>query len=319
MKFISTAFRMLAAFAIASVALPGAAQNIKYFTLAAPATLAVTTTTVNVSFTNVENGNSSFNAVSVEALPSNGTTVTITGATAAPGGPGTPVVLASNKIALVGLAPTKKGQTLTVTLTVQISGTACGGGYVDWKGDAWTGSPSSPSTPFVQQNANPRSTLGTSCTFSIESITPATMAKGTSTSGVVRVRNASSSTSNITAVTLTPPSGITTPSTTYGSLNIVPGSFADVAVAPSALCDAGGSGGAWTASSSGFTLTGTVPSTSVTGSCKLAFSGLPSSVVVGQQYTIKVDLLDGGSNKITGFGGSVNLLLSGSGCQLQAT
>lgn len=152
-----------AAIAFVALAVPATAQNVKYFTVGAPASVAVTATTVNVTLKNVDNGNSSFNSLGIKGIVSGGATVSITGATASPGGPGTPVVTGDGYFYLTGLSPVKKGQTITVTLTVTMTTDGCSNGKVAWHGRAFTGSPSSPSTEFQQQNADPETVVNAGC------------------------------------------------------------------------------------------------------------------------------------------------------------
>ena len=78
-------FAILAALAFAALAVPAAAQNVKYFTLGAPTTATVATTSIQVTFKNIETGNSSFNSIGIKGIASGGSTVSITGATASPG------------------------------------------------------------------------------------------------------------------------------------------------------------------------------------------------------------------------------------------
>ncbi len=120
------------ALGLLAIAAPAAAQNVKYFSLAAPATATTATTTIVLDYTNVANGNSTFNSVAVEWTTTGSVSLAVSGATAAPGGPGNFHVLAANKIALTDLAPTKRGDTLRVTLAVTIAGGSCSAGSIQW-------------------------------------------------------------------------------------------------------------------------------------------------------------------------------------------
>ncbi|MCL4761256.1 MAG: hypothetical protein KJ018_05630 [Burkholderiales bacterium] len=310
------------ALGLLAIAAPVAAQNVKYFSLAAPATATTATTTIVLDYTNVANGNSTFNSVAVEWTTTGSVSLAVSGATAAPGGPGNFHVLAANKIALTDLAPTKRGDTLRVTLAVTIAGGSCSAGSIQWKGSAWTGSVSSPSTQFQQQNANPVTTIAAKCEYSV-AIAPASLARGTTANLIATVSNAAASTANVTAITLTPPADITTAATSYSGLNIAPGTSAQIAIAASAPCQlADATNEQWTTAVSGFTRVGTAPTTSVTGSCSLAFTALPTSVATGVASTqdIVVKFLDGAGMPLAGFGGTVFLVVptAGSTCTLPA-
>ncbi|MBK6395479.1 MAG: hypothetical protein IPF73_12950 [Betaproteobacteria bacterium] len=52
--------------AFVALAAPATAQNVKYFTLGAPTSVPVATTTINVTFKNIENGNSTFNSIGIK-------------------------------------------------------------------------------------------------------------------------------------------------------------------------------------------------------------------------------------------------------------
>lgn len=153
------------ALTLAAFAGAAGAQNVKYFDLFAPAgPIAVTTTTIDLTYKNVETGNSTFNAISAEWTTTPGVTLTVTNAKSYPANGGTYYDLPGDKIAVTDLPPTKKNQSITIRLTVQISATTCAGGTITWIGGAWTGSVASPSTAFVQNNANPTTVVsGPSC------------------------------------------------------------------------------------------------------------------------------------------------------------
>jgi hypothetical protein len=136
----------LLSFAVAAFALPAIAGN-KSFVLKADSPVAIGQQ-IKVSFTNSDDGNSSFNSVSVTAAPGPGTTLTITDALQSGSQkPGKPVI-SGNRVVFTDLSPIKTGQTLTVTLTVSATTAACSSGSIQWTGEAWTGSPSTPSNPF---------------------------------------------------------------------------------------------------------------------------------------------------------------------------
>jgi len=131
----------LIALVFAAMTGTAAAQNVKKFDLGAPPTVAVSTTTIQVTFKNLDTGNSSFNSIGIKGTASGGATLTVNSGTASPGGPGTPLTNGDGYFYLTGIAPVKKGQTLTVTLNVTISGTGCTNGAIVWHGRAFTGSP----------------------------------------------------------------------------------------------------------------------------------------------------------------------------------
>ena len=311
-------FAILAALAFAALAVPAAAQNVKYFTLGAPTTATVATTSIQVTFKNIETGNSSFNSIGIKGIASGGSTVSITGATASPGGPGTPVVGGDGYFYLTGLSPVKKGQTLTVTLTVTMTASGCTNGQVTWQGRAFTGSPSSPSTEFQQQNANPVTVVNVGCSYSITGTTPSSMPRGTTKPLTARVTNAAGSPIAITSVTLTPPVGgaITTPTNTYAP-SIAAGTYADLAITATASCDTAKSAGSWTSSVTGFSHSGE-PSTSLTGACALTATA-PKSIVPGEPFTVELKAVDGEGGTMGGYTGSVTLVSTGAGCTIVGT
>ena len=151
------------------------AQNVKYFSLS-PSSPAITASQVTIEFKNVDSGNSSFNSLSIEAV-GNGATVVINSGTGTPGGPGVQSGQGTAKLTLTGLSPVKKGKTIAVTLNVTV--TAAAGSCspsITWKGGAWTGQVSSPSTAFETQGANPVSSVGTPCTLGL--VAPASIVRG---------------------------------------------------------------------------------------------------------------------------------------------
>ncbi len=302
----------LIALVLAAVTASAAAQNVKKFDLGAPASASTTTMTVQVTFKNLENGNSSFNSIGIKGTTAGGVGLTINGGTASPGGPGTPST-SGGYFFLTGLAPVKKGDTLTVTLNVTISGSTCASGNITWHGRAFTGSPSSPSTEFAQNNADPVTTIAASCTYSISGSTPTSIVKGTSQSLAVTVSNAASSTATITSVSLTPPAGITTTGSTY-AVSIAPGSSAVINVAATGSCGAG-VGGSWTSAIAGFTRSGGEPSTTVAGNCSLSISA-PTSAVAGTAFDVSITAKNGNGATLAGFTGNVTLV---AGCPMTGT
>lgn len=317
MNFMRKLLGIFTAVAFVALAVPATAQNVKYFTLGAPASVGVATTTVNVTFKNIESGNSSFNSLGIKGIASEGATVSITGATASPGGPGTPMVGGDGYYYLTGLSPVKKGQTITVTLTVTLTTSGCTNGKVNWQGRAFTGSPSSPSTEFRQQNANPPTVVNAGCNYTITGTTPSTMPRGTTKALTARVTNAAGS-ATISSVTLTPPVGgaITTPTNTYPT-SIDAGAYADLAISATASCDTARTAGSWTSDVSGFSHSGE-PSTSLTGACALVATA-PTSIVPGEPFTVSLKAIDGEGGTIGGFTGTVTLVSTGAGCTIVGT
>ncbi len=72
MNFIRKLLGFFTAVAFLAMAAPATAQNVKYFTLGAPASVAPATTTVQITFKNVENGNSSFNSIGFRGIATGG-------------------------------------------------------------------------------------------------------------------------------------------------------------------------------------------------------------------------------------------------------
>jgi hypothetical protein len=319
MNFMRKLLGFFTTVAFVALAAPATAQNVKYFTLGAPTSVPVATTTINVTFKNIENGNSTFNSIGIKGIASGGATLTINSATASPGGPGSPLVTGDGYFYLTGLSPVKKGQTLTVTLTVTLSATGCTNGQIEWQGRAFTGSPSQPSTAFAQQNANPMTVVSAGCSYTITGTTPASMPRGTTKPLTARVTNAASSSATISSVTLTPPVGgaITTPANTYPT-SISAGAYADLAISATASCDTAKTAGSWTSDVSGFSHSGE-PSTGLTGACGLAVTSAPTSIVPGEPFTIALKATDGEGGTIGGFTGSVTLVSTGAGCTIVGT
>lgn len=318
MNFMRKLLGFFTAVAFVAMAAPATAQNVKYFTLGAPASVGVATTTVNVTFKNIESGNSSFNSIGIKGIASGGATLTINSATASPGGPGSPLVTGDGYFYLTGLSPVKKGQTLTVMLSVTMSATGCTNGQIEWQGLAFTGSPSQPSTAFMQQNGNPLTVVSAGCNYTITGTTPSTMPRGTTKPLTARVTSAASSSATISSVTLTPPVGgaITTPTNTYPT-SIAAGAYADLAISATASCDTAKTAGSWTSDVSGFSHSGE-PSTGLTGACALVATA-PKSIVPGESFTVSLKATDGEGGTIEGFTGTVTLVSTGAGCTIVGT
>lgn len=321
MNIIRKCLAVLSAFLLAMVAGGAAAQNVKYFQLGAPASAGVATTTIQLTFKNIENGNSSFNSLGMKGTGTGGVAVTITGATASsPFGPGAPLVTGDGYFYLTGLSPVKKGQTVTVTLTVQMTGSGCTNGSIAWQGRAFTGNPTQPSTEFQQTNANPVTTVATSCSYTISGTTPASISRGTTKTLKANVANAAASAATITSVTLTPPPGsaIASPTNNY-AVSIAPNTNADISITATASCNPAKSAGAWTHSVTGFTPSGSVSTSLGAGACSVAFSPPPTSILDGVPFNLEVKVKDGDGNPIVGFGGNVTLQLVGNDCTLVGT
>jgi len=310
---------LVASIAVGTLAGQALAQNVKYFTLGAPASVGTTTTSVQVTFKNVENGNSSFNSIGIKGTAAGGVALTITAASASPGGPGTPLVTGDGYYYLTGLSPVKKGQTLTVTLTVTLAGNSCSNGQITWSGRAFTGSPSQPSTEFQQQNANPVTVVSAGCTYSY-TLSPGPLYKGdVNKSLTATVTNPSSSSGSLNAITLTPPAGVAASAYAPSGFPIVPGGApGTVDITASAPCDASGAGGPWTSSvAAGWTLTGGEKSTTVKGNCVLGFVAPPSSIVPNEPFSVTIKLYnDDSGSTITTFTGNVTVVVDGTGCSV---
>ncbi len=146
------------------------AQNVKYFTLTE---VSITGNTVSAKFANVDNGNSTFNAISLKAIGA-GATATFSSVGVTAGGvavgAGSVFLQDSNtKLIVTDLAPVKKGKFIVITAKINVSvGDGQCAPSIAWAGGAWTGSVSSPSQPFQQQNANSSTSVGAACTLSID-------------------------------------------------------------------------------------------------------------------------------------------------------
>ncbi len=319
MNIIRRLLGFFATIAFVVLAVPASAQNVKYFTVGAPASVAVTATTVNLTFKNVDNGNSSFNSIGIKGMASGGATITINSGSASPGGPGTPAT-GDGYYYLTGISPVKKGQTLTVTLNVTISGSGCDTGTITWVGRAFTGSPSQPSTEFQQTNTNPypTTTVGKNCAYSY-TITDKIYKGDANKTLTATVTNPSSSSASLGSITLTPPSGITASAFSPSGFPIAPGgTLGSVDITASAPCDASGAGGAWASNvATGWTLTGGEKSTAVKGNCVLGFVAPPTSIVPNEPFSVTIKLYnDDSGSTITTFTGNVTVVVDGSGCSV---
>jgi hypothetical protein len=307
-------FGLVAAIVVGAFAMPVLAQNVKYITLGAPTSVSVSATSVQVTFKNVDNGNSSFNSIGIKGTASGGATITINSGSASPGGPGTPATTGDGYYYLTGISPVKKGQTLTVTLNVTIAGSGCSAGKITWHGRAFTGSPSQPSTEFQQQNLDPETTVNKNCSYSY-TITDKIYKGDKDKTLTATVSNPAGSNASIGAISLTPPSGITASSFTPSGFPITAGNSGTVDITASAPCDSSGSGGAWTSAVTDFTLSGGEKSTAVKGNCVLGFVAPPSSIVPGESFNVTIKLYnDDSGSTITTFTGNVTVVVDGSGC-----
>ncbi len=312
------------AVAFVALAAPATAQNVKYFelkqTVPNPANaMPVTTTNITVTFKNLDNGNSSFNSVGIKGTMSGGGTVTILSAVSSPGAAGQPLNLGDGYFYLTNAGPFKKGQTMTVAMTVSITGaTGCANQTIAWHGRAFTGSPSQPATEFTQANADPVVNVTMGCNYTITGTTPSSIPRGTTKALTARVTNAAGSPETISSVTLTPPVGgaITTPTNTYPT-SIAAGAYADLAIAATATCDTAKTAGSWTSDVSGFSHSGE-PSTGLSGACALVATA-PKSILPGEPFTVSLKATDGEGGTIEGFTGTVTLVSTGAGCTIVGT
>jgi len=137
------------AFALAAFAAPSFAGN-KTFDLTATSPVAVNQS-ISVTFTNRDDGNSSFNSVQLTGAPGASSTLEIVSASQTGSNkPGNYTISADKKsVTYTDLSPIKVNNPLTVTLVVKTTVPACGSGSIQWTGKAWTGSPSTPSNPFT--------------------------------------------------------------------------------------------------------------------------------------------------------------------------
>ncbi len=327
MNIIRKLVGFLLALSLATVAAPALAQNVKYFSLnfTTPNASNVTTTTTEIylAYKNLETSNSTFNAVSVKGVASAtaGVKITALQAVGLPGGAvGTPLKISDTEWRLGDLPPTKKGQTLVVKATVQITATSCSGGTLTWIGGAWTGSVSSPSTDFQQANANPVSTVAGSCSYSVSGTSSVVRGATTATQVVVSITNSANSTQGITDVTLGAPAGVQVSSTTKNGFPIAAGGTGTITMNVTAPCNAGAAAG-WTVtaiSPTGFSTTPASNSSLLTptGACDLKFTQFPSSFASGTASEIKVAFVDGAGNPIGGVPGTVSTIVASGSCTI---
>ena len=317
------------AFALATFAMPALSQNVKFFSLnfTTPNSSNVTTQTTEIylAYKNLETGNSTFNAVSVKgaALGAAGVKITRVQAVGLSGGViGTPLRISDTEWRLGDLPPTKKGQTLTVKLTVMITATSCTGGTIRWDGGAWTGSVSSPSTDFAQSNASPVSNVAGSCAYSVSGTSSVVRGATTATQVVVSITNSANSTQGITDVRLGAPAGVVVSSTTKSGFPIAAGSTGTITMNVTAPCTAGAEA-PWTITAIAPTGFSTTPASNTskltpTGDCDLYFSKLPSSFASGVPTNVTVQFVDGADNKIGNSSGTVFMLVASGSCSLPA-
>ena len=212
---------------------------------------------------------------------------------------------------------------MTVKLRVTYPSLACGATFT-WSSIAYAGNSFGQETfaPVIgagtagvtNMPTNAIQTVG--CGYKVE-ITPTSVAKGSSPTLNAKVTNASSTT--ITSVTINPPAsgGITTTTTNFTqNIGATP---VDISLPARVACNA--AGGQWSTSvtPSGFTKTVADTTTTTYGACSLAFSSLPPSIVTGEPFNVVVKLVDGDGATIPGFGGTVTLVATGTGCTLSET
>ena len=327
MNIIRKLVAFLATLAIASVAMPALSQNVKYFSLnfTTPDSSNATTQTTEIylAYKNLETGNSTFNAISVTAVPSGtaGVKITALQAVGLPGGAtGSPLKVSDTVWRLGDLPPTKKNQTIIVKATVVITATSCSGGTITWNGGAWTGSVSSPSTEFQQSNASPVTTVAGSCTYSLSGTASVVRGATTATPVVVYVNNSANSTEPITDIALVAPAGVQVTSTSKIGFPIAPNGQGQVTMNVLAPCSAGAEA-AWTVSSIAPPAFSTTPSSNTskltpTGSCDLKFTQFPTSFASGTPTTIKVAYVDGAGNPIAGVPGTVSSIVATGSCTI---
>jgi len=319
---------LLAAIAFAAFAVPATAQNVKYFELKQTVPnptlkMPVTTTNVTVTFKNIDNGNSSFNSIGIKGYFKTGTgTIQILSAVSSPGAAGTPLDIGDGYFYLTNAGPFKKGQTMTVAMTVKITNTSasgCDDQKIAWHGRAFTGSPTQPATEFQPSTADPEVTVAMGCNYSY-TITDKIYKGDVNKKLTATVSNPAGSTATIQSVGLKAPAGIIRkdvldPTNVDYAVSIAAGTSAAIDMDASAPCDNAGAGGAWTSSVTGFGLLGGEKNTDVLGNCKLAFVGPPKSIVPGEEFTITVKLYnDESGNTIETFTGKVTVVVDGTGC-----
>lgn len=149
MKNIRNLIAYFLAFALAAFAVPGLADD-KKFDLAASPSVGVNQS-IEIVFTNRDDGNSTFNSVQVAGIPGSGSSLEIVSASQTGSAkPGKPTISADKKsLTYTELSPIKPNYPLRVTLVVKTSTPTCASGIIQWTGSAWTGSPSTPSNPFT--------------------------------------------------------------------------------------------------------------------------------------------------------------------------
>ena len=223
---------------------------------------------------------------------------------------------------------TPKTLTIYVNATYGGSGPTCGTGY-KWTAAVFTGNAFGQETFGQVFPGNTNDTQTAACNYTV-ALTPAQATVGAATTMTATFGNATNSTASFNTVTLTAPSTIT-----LGSVTLPMGTTATIAgagtssvtltnispaIAPngsiafglSAAVACGATSPAnWTSAAGGFTLSGSNPSTTLNGLCKLQFVEAPANVVTGTKFQIKVEVVDGAGNRITDFGGTVGLLLTG--------
>lgn len=320
-------------------ALPSSAAPEKIFSLnmtptnvAAGAGVSLTATLRNET----PSGNSSINSAVITA-PS-GYTITAVGTPPS----GSAVIAAGGgSVSVSNMSPLKPGKTFALALTVTVtagSANSCTQVSSTWGAQSWTGSSFSGDTFRLldppETTANRTTSVTPVCNYTI-GMTGGPTYRGTTSALTATFGNPSSSSSSFNSVTLNVPSGsgwtiaATVPanwtatgqgtgSITLSSAtqSVAPGGSIVVPLQVSVPCGATSPGNWTSAVGGGFSLSGSNPSTTLTGACALQIVQQPQSAISGTPFVVQVRAVDGSGTPIPAFNGPVTLSLntiSGSG------
>ena len=327
MKSLRNMVGVVLALAFAAFAVPGIAQqspqklhSIDVRPTTPPAASASPNVFVTITNETPSGGNSTINSFVI--TPDPGAVVATPQASDNPGA--TVQIGADGKIYVNNFNGLKAGRRdpflLTVNLRVTYPSLACGSTYT-WSSVAYTGNAFSQETftPVIGTgtagvtNMPTNATQTNGCGYKV-TVSPASVARGSSPTSLSATLT-NESTTTITSLALTPPSGISIDPSSW-TQNFGTGPTTIALTNAKVACNA--AGGQWVSSvtPAGFTKSAADPSTSVYGACQLVFSSLPTSIVPGEPFSVSIKLNDGDGNAIPGFGATVTLVADGTGCSL---
>jgi hypothetical protein len=157
------------------------ADNKTFAIAVSPSPLQGSAWTINVTFTNDANGNSTFNSLKLQwdaSINVSQATARQNGATIQPSG----FTAGGTSAVFTNLAPVKTGKSITVSLVATAAAGGCGAASVTWTPGAWTGSPSSPSSVFTAIPLTTTTAINPNCSLAFTN-PPAAAVAGASITG----------------------------------------------------------------------------------------------------------------------------------------